>query len=69
MSVVVIVHTTEDLKPALDAIFAPHGGIEAVAPPTNKVTGYADICQRYGSECIQEMFYNDYHPSTRSGRK
>ena len=49
MSVVVIAHTTQDsvlrvrqahhnglskgLKPALDAIFAPHGGIEAVIPP------------------------------------
>jgi uncharacterized protein (DUF362 family) len=122
MSIVVIAHTSvgnvlsdrkgpsKGLKPALDAIFAPHGGIEAVIPPKNKngggivyvkpnavhfaphtytdpavleallaylhdhgytrlavmesstggnftrlvfkVTGYADICQRYGAEPV-----------------
>jgi uncharacterized protein (DUF362 family) len=51
MSVVVIAHTTQGnvlsgtkdlskgLKPALEAIFAPHGGIEAVIPPKNKGGG------------------------------
>jgi uncharacterized protein (DUF362 family) len=39
MSVVVIAHTTQGPKPALDAIFSPHGGIEAVIPPRNKDGG------------------------------
>jgi uncharacterized protein (DUF362 family) len=34
MSIVVITSTTEGLEPALDAIFAPHGGVEAVIPKT-----------------------------------
>ncbi|MCJ7707494.1 MAG: DUF362 domain-containing protein [Anaerolineales bacterium] len=32
MPVVVIADTTQGLKPALQAIFAPHGGVEAVIP-------------------------------------
>jgi hypothetical protein len=36
MSVVVIAHTTQGPKPALDAIFSPHGGIEAVIPPRKR---------------------------------
>jgi uncharacterized protein (DUF362 family) len=32
MSIVVITSTSDDLEPALDAIFAPHGGVKAVIP-------------------------------------
>jgi len=110
MPVVIIADTTQGLKPALEAIFAPHGGVEAVIPQKNKdrgttvyikpngvhfaphtytdpavleallaylsdhgytrlavmesctggnfarlvfkITGYADICRRYGAEPI-----------------
>jgi uncharacterized protein (DUF362 family) len=106
MPIVVISDTTSGLKPALEAIFAPHGGIEAVIPKSVgtvyikpngihfaphtctdpavleallaylcdhgyarlavmegctagnftrlvfKITGYADICRRYGAEPI-----------------
>jgi uncharacterized protein (DUF362 family) len=107
MPIVVIADTTQGLKPALDAIFAPHGGVQAVIPKDNgttvyvkpngvhftphthtdpavleavlaylrdhaytrlavmesctggnftrlvfKITGYADICHRYGAEPI-----------------
>jgi len=106
MSTVVIADTTQGLKPALEAIFAPHGGVRAVIPrnggtvyikpngihftphtytdPTVleaflaylhdhgytrlavmesctggnftrlvfKVTGYVDICRRYGAEPV-----------------
>jgi len=106
MPAVVIADTTRGLKPALDAIFAPHGGVEALipqdvgtiyikpngvhfSPQTHtdpavleallaylrdhgytrlavmesstggnftrlvfKVTGYSDICRRYGAEPV-----------------
>jgi uncharacterized protein (DUF362 family) len=106
MPTVVIADTTQGLEPALEAIFAPHGGVEAVIPRDDttvyvkpngihftphthtdpavleallaylrdhgyarlavmesctggnftrlvfKVTGYADICRRYGAEPI-----------------
>ena len=110
MSIVVIADTTQGLKPALEEIFAPHGGVEGVIPskikdgggtvyikPNGihftphthtdpavleatlaylrdhgytrlavmesctggnftrlvfKVTGYADICRRYGAEPV-----------------
>ncbi len=106
MPTVVIADTTQGLKPALEAIFAPHGGVGAVIPRNGgtiyikpngihftphtytdpavleallaylhdhgytrlavmesctggnftrlvfKVTGYADICRRYGAEPV-----------------
>jgi uncharacterized protein (DUF362 family) len=106
MSTVVIADTTQGLKPALEAIFAPHGGVEAVIPRDSttvyvkpngihftphthtdpavleatlaylcdhgythlavmesctggnftrlvfKITGYTDICRRYGAEPV-----------------
>jgi uncharacterized protein (DUF362 family) len=106
MPTVVIADTTDGLKPALEAIFAPHGGVEGVIPKNGgtvyvkpngihftphthtapvvieallaylrdhgytrlavmenctggnftrlvfKVTGYADICRRYGAEPV-----------------
>jgi len=104
MSIVVIADTTQGLKPALEEIFEPHGGIKSVIPKNGgtiyvkpngihftphshtdpavleavlaylrdhgytrlavmesctggnftrlvfKVTGYTDICRRYGAE-------------------
>jgi uncharacterized protein (DUF362 family) len=106
MPIVTIADTTKGLKPALEAIFAPHGGVEGVIPKSGgtvyikpngihftphthtapvvleallaylrdhgytrlavmesctggnftrlvfKVTGYADICRRYGAEPV-----------------
>jgi len=106
MSTTVIANTTEGLEPALEAIFKPHGGVQAVIPKNGstvyvkpngihftphtftdpavleallaylrdhgygrlavmesctggnftrlvfKVTGYADICRRYGAEPV-----------------
>jgi uncharacterized protein (DUF362 family) len=106
MPVAVIADTTQGLKPALQAIFAPHGGVEAVIPKAGgtlyikpngihftpythtdpavleallaylrdhgyarlavmegctagnftrlvfKVTGYLDLCRRYGAEPV-----------------
>ena len=106
MPIVVISDTTQGLEPALEAIFAPHGGVEVVIPKNGgtvyikpngihfsphthtdpavldallaylrdhgytrlaamegctggnftrlvwKVTGYADICRRYGAEPV-----------------
>ncbi len=114
MPVVVIADTTQGLKPALQAIFAPHGGVEAVIPKAGgtlyikpngihftpythtdpalleallaylrdhgysrlavmegctagnftrlvfKVTGYLDLCRRYGAEPV----YLDEGPTT-----
>jgi len=113
MSIVVIADTTQGLKPALETIFTPHGGIEATIPKNGgtvyvkpngihftphthtdpavleallaylrdhgytrlavmesctggnftrlvfKVTGYADICRRYGAEPV----YLDEEPT------
>jgi uncharacterized protein (DUF362 family) len=39
MPIVVIADTTQGLKPALEAIFAPHGGIEGVIPQKFKKDG------------------------------
>jgi len=107
MSIVVIADTTQGLKPALEEIFAPHGGVEGVIPKNHggtvyikpngihftphthtdpavleatlaylrdhgytrlavmesctggnftrlvfKITGYADLCRRYGAEPV-----------------
>lgn len=114
MPVVVIADTTQGLQPALQAIFAPHGGVEAVIPKAGgtvyikpngihftpythtdpavleallaclrdhgysrlavmegctagnftrlvfKVTGYLDLCRRYGAEPV----YLDEGPTT-----
>jgi uncharacterized protein (DUF362 family) len=41
MPIVVIADTTQGLEPAIDAIFAPHGGVEAVIPKdSNTATVY-----------------------------
>jgi uncharacterized protein (DUF362 family) len=106
MPTVVVANAVQGIKPAIEAIFAPHGGVEAVIPKTGgtvyvkpngvhfaphthtdpvvlemllaylrdhgytrlavmenstggnftrlvfKVTGYAEICRRYGAEPV-----------------
>ena len=39
MSTVVIADVVRGLKPAIEEIFAPHGGIEGVIPPQSKDDG------------------------------
>jgi hypothetical protein len=39
MPIAAIADTTQGLKPALEVIFAPHGGVEAVIPSENKDGG------------------------------
>ena len=40
MPMVVIADTTEGLEPAVEAMFAPHGGVEAVIPKNDDTTVY-----------------------------